>query len=161
MATATPTTGDRSERFVMAATGLLALLFGTAAFWPAATFEEEFGRLARLEGRAITAWQSIVADSQAGKLSEPQAADRIDREVLPIWKQARARLSRLETGKWANRLPKRLSEAFRLREEAWTEMAAAARGDEPATRRAQNAWRAADQVLVELRQGNGGAPAAP
>lgn len=122
---------------VMALTGSLGLAFAVLAFRTPVTFETEFAQLAAVERRGIAAWQAIAAEARAGKLSPVNVANRIDRDVLPAWAEARERSVRLEAGPDADRLPKNLPEVFRLRHEAWSALAAAARGrDQELARRA-------------------------
>lgn len=148
--------GRQTGWAIAAVTGLAGILFALLAFRSVPTFEAEFGQLAQTEARGIAAWRAIVADARAGKLTDPAAADRIDRELLPIWQEARRQVARLESGPWADRLPKQLSDAFRLRQEAWEAMAAAARtGDRVEAQRSKAAWVEAERLVAEIRQGTG------
>ena len=144
---------DRSECIVLAATGLLGALFAVLAFQSVPSFEESFGRLGEAERHGIAAWQAILADAGSDKLTDAAVADRIEREVLPLWREARQQAVALETGPWATRVTPRFAEAFRRREEAWEAMVVAGRTGDPAqSRRAKAAWLEANRLVAELRR---------
>lgn len=145
--------GERPERVVLAATGLLGILFSGLAFRSVPSFEEDFARFRQAEQRGIAAWRAVVTDTRARKLPDAAVADRIEREVLPLWREARRQAAELEDGPWAARVAPGLADVFRRREEAWEAMVVAGRtGDSEQSRRAKEAWLEADRLLAELRQ---------
>jgi len=142
--------GDRSERLIMAAAGLGAVVCAAIAFWPVRDYREEYRRLGATETRAVAAWQAILSEVRAERLSDAQVADRIEREVLPVWRDAGRQAADLPAGATAD--PERLFRAFQTREDAWKAMIAAARSRDPAlSRQAARKWAEADEALARLR----------
>lgn len=147
----------RPERIILTATGLLGVLFTVLAFRSVPSFEEDFARLGQAEQRGIAAWQAVVTESGSGKLPGTAVADRIEREVLPLWREARRQAAAMEDGPWAGRVAPGFADVFRRREEAWEAMVVAGRtGDSAQSRRAREAWLEADRLVAELRQVSAG-----
>ena len=142
--------GHRSERVVLVLTGAGAVLCAAIAFWPVPDYREEYRRLGETEQRAITARQAILADAQAGRASETEIANRIEREVLPVWRDAVRQASEIPEG--AVGIPMGVSQVFRARQEAWEAMVAAARSADPnLSQEAGRRWAAANEAAARLR----------
>lgn len=141
----------------MAAMLAIGLGFTWLALQPSATERRQQARAELIaigegEARAATAFGRIMAASRSQALTAEQAADRIEREVLPPWKQARRRAEAVRTGPLADLFPPELVEFFRLREQAWESLIAGVRQQDPtAIARHNQKWREADEIGARLR----------
>jgi rhomboid protease GluP len=83
--------------------------------------------------RALDRANQLLAARDAGTLTSAQAADGIEREVLPVWRAARLRLTDLDEGEALARVQRRLQRE----QEALVGLAAAVRADDVAAVRRQ------------------------
>jgi len=137
----------------MALAAVLAAAFAGLSFLPANTVEEENRRIAESENRAREGWRRVLTDYRSGKASAAVAADRIERDVLPPWDDARDRLLALAARPIGGHVHDAHPQVYRLRREAWESAAAdlRARGTEPGVEFARR-WREADRIEAAVRQ---------
>ena len=149
--------GPRSELLLLIPLVLSGATFAYFAFQPGppnpavqAAKDAQFINAA--EQRAIAAFQAILKESREGTLSDLDAAKRVETEVLPAWKSARARLAVVRAGPGARFFPPEVDDFFRLRQEAWEALVMAVRNNDAAALETQRAkWQAADAIIRKLR----------
>jgi len=148
--------GRRSELLLFIPLTLSGLAFAYFAFQPAppkpavqAALDAQFINAA--EQRAIAAFHSIVSEHRAGTLNDLDAAQRVETEVLPIWRSARQRIAVARAGPGAEFFPPELDDFFRLRQESWEALVVAVKNDDHAAMEEQRAkWQAADAIVQKL-----------
>lgn len=143
------------EPWLIAGTFFLAVSCAVVAFWPE---PPDPNMLAADEMAAIYADEQLAGVvfqnvwRELGNGADPgQVADRIDRDVLPVWRRGRARVDRACMGPLADRFPRKLPEFFRKREIAWVIMAEALRSNDPVeAQESREAWQAANDLADEI-----------
>ena len=143
----------RKESYVATGALLGALLFGFLAFRPdpAAQSLAEMKKIVARERQAMTAFQSIVATAKGGQVSEAALAERVDREVLVPWREARQRVDAAREGPLAPYFPAELADYFRLRQESWEALVAGVRtGDTELALTHRERWAEADRVAATI-----------
>ena len=136
----------------------LVVTAGYAVKPPPSDVRGEQDRLVELEGRLLEAYNAAHADFLKDKLTPAQYADKIDDEILPPWRAARARLEALprvaeqDQARWND-----LKKYAGLREHALALVADALRsGDEKALdeslKQAKEMLQEADQIVEALRK---------
>jgi hypothetical protein len=152
-------TSERWQEYgMMAATLAVGAVFAWLALQPS---EADRRREAALEARQIAsgeqqagkAFQAILQASRAKQATDAQVADRVEREVLPAWRQARARVEAARPGPLARYFAPEMPEYFKLRQEAWESLVAGVRKNDPAAwARFQKKWEAADRLAATIRE---------
>jgi rhomboid protease GluP len=146
-----------------AAAGALALTLAVqwlASPSPGRAAELELRRdldwLAETEARAIELTRALASEARAGTLDDRDFADRMEREVLPLWEQLAARVGRgyaLEPHSPLASVPDLLGDYATKRLEAARLFVAAARGQDAALlERASESARQADELGGRLRE---------
>lgn len=147
----------RSELLLLIPLTLSGLAFAYFAFQPTppdpavqAAIDAQF--ISAAEQQAIAAFQTIVNENRAGTLSDLDAAQRVEAEVLPVWKAARERIAAARAGPGAAFFPPELDEVFRLRQESWEALVVAVKNEDRSAMEEQHAkWQAADAIIQKLR----------
>jgi rhomboid protease GluP len=154
---------DRARPWLAAAAG--ALLVGVGIQWlahPSAGRAAELGlrrdlvEFGEADARASSAMRSLVAQSRGQALDEAVFADRLEREVLPLWQDLAARAGRshaLPPDSALAPVPALLSRYATARLEATRQLVEAARSrDAAALERAAAAAREAERLDQDLRR---------
>lgn len=92
---------------------------------PAESAKVTAARIADDEAKAHAAWKAIRASS--GPTWDAAEVERVEREVLPPWSEARRRVEAARSGPDGRFFPPELEEFFRLREESWVALIEAVR----------------------------------
>lgn len=149
--------GSATEYGLMALTFSAAVCFLWLAVRPSAEDRyrqalAELQIIGRGEEQAMRAFQQIAVATQSGSIDEAQVADRIEREVLPVWNRSAERVEKARSGPLADSFPAEVSEFFRLRRTAWENLVVATRNDDPlAMIRYRELWERADEVGASLK----------
>ena len=156
---ATDAVGDPPSResWFIGGTFFLAVCCAVAAFWPESPdpnviVAKEMAAIYADEQLAGTLFQNVW--EELGRGGDPvRMADRIQTEVLPIWRRGRARVDRVCLGPQADWYPRKLPEFFRKREMAWVILADALRSNDPVdAQESREAWQAANDLADEIRE---------
>lgn len=150
-----PRTHRTAERGILIATFLAAIGCAAVALWPMPTpapvrAARSLRSIGADERKAMVAFQKIYQDLQDGASPE-SAADRIDHDVLPVWRRAWMKAETVAQGPLSTYIPDGLAEYFRQREIAWRAMSKALRDDDPLQAlRCRRAWREANKMADKI-----------
>ncbi len=117
---------------------------------PLARLDEELVRIGHVEDTVYASVRAVLADAAAHRVSEADAAARLERDVLVPWRAEQQRVARLESAppELQHRV-RAMAEYMRLRAEGWQVLAAALRtGDRGEIARAQGMQRQADALAA-------------
>lgn len=135
-------TGRRWRSAAVLLLGAVALPAAGALLPPAPPdVDRAVNEFAALEERAVNAFALLAQDVNAGKLSDPEFAERLSRDVLPVWAEARALIEALPRERLEAKTQDfltRLLEYIRQRETGWELLLAGAQ----------------EQDLEKFKQGN-------
>ncbi len=139
-----PSTRRRS--FLVAVLGV-ALVAGGAYLAPKP--HSELSELDEIESRVLQRWQEVAQQYDAGKVSDGELADVIEKELLPPWRQLHHGYEMNIKGE-----PRRLVlEYAAAREEGWEGMVRALRaGDQPAFQAALVRFKQGDAAIERMKQ---------
>jgi rhomboid protease GluP len=111
------------------AAGLAVTAVATFAIRPPVDVTPELEAFEKVESICITRWNEIITGAKAGTVTNAQAIEQIERDVLPPWKALRARVFAIEHP------PERLATLWSAlksylvsRQEAWESYVAMVRG---------------------------------
>lgn len=131
-----------------------AALLGVAFLLPPAPIDVRAGIQAFQESdrQALATFQSVFRSLENGQLSNVEFAERIERDILPAWAAARARLEKLRFEPLVNQdVLGKLCRYAEEREAAWRLFAAAARDDDgEKMKQAIAQWEAADGTARDI-----------
>lgn len=142
------TSHDRSSprRSVLVAAVGVALAFGGAMVAPRPVNAVQ--NLSAVESVVLDRWNTAVGKIKSGELSDAAAADLIEKDLLPPWRDARAAFERDGKGKLRDVMIRYLH----AREEGWEVIAQGLRAGEEATvMRGMKRFNEADAMVEEIK----------
>jgi hypothetical protein len=117
----------------------------------------EMNRIADIEERVLNDYNAAVSASQAGKLTDAELAQKVEKDILPPWREARQRFRQIaEASEIRPEFARQFGQYLAAREEAWTLLVRGLReGNEALMKQSLQRWEVADSVARSLAAGRG------
>ncbi len=144
--------GRAKRALVTAGLGVVVVGVGVAAL--PRPKDDATQAFARVEAKVIPAYNDLISRARDGTISDQEALAILERDIIPPWSEARAKLLKIDPAELGKKQAARfalLLDYVRLREEGWRLLADGIRSSDPAKTDVANARQAAaEEALKKL-----------